>query len=279
MELTEADIKSVLGSVKIPPCPTLLQEVMKEAKHPNPDVGRIAKTAQHDAAMTAALLKLTNSPLSGIWVKITSVPQAISFLGLKTTINLMSNIALSQSMGDGSQKFTKFWERSSVCATVAGRIARKITDVSPDDAYAAALFHDCGIPVLMGHYPAYRETVMAQSNQGKDIHAVENEHFATTHAIVGNMLARSWFLPPHICQAILHHHDHTIFTSSGEQIDKTIRRLIGIIYMSELVVDKHICQENLEWPLVETGVLACLGLSARESREMVDDMLELLNDE
>ena len=279
MELTEAEIKNLLGSVKIPPCPALLQEVMKEARRPNADVSKIAIPVQQDASMTAALLKLTNSPLSGIRVKITSVPQAISFLGMKTTVNLVSNIALSQSMGDSSQKFTKFWERSSLCATVAGRIARKITDVSPDDAYAAALFHDCGIPVLMGHYPTYRETVMAQSNQGKDIHAVENEHFATTHAIVGNMLARSWFLPSHICQAILHHHDHTIFTSPSDRIDKTVCRLIGIIYMAELIVDKHFCQENLEWPLVEKGVLFYLGLSLRESRELIDDMLGFLNEE
>lgn len=279
MEVTETDIKNVLGSIKIPPCPSLLQEVMKEARRPDVNLERIATPVKHDAAMTAALLKLTNSPLSGNRVKITSVPQAVSFLGLKTTINLLSNVAFSQSMGDGSQKFTKFWERSSLCATIAGKIAKKISGLSQDDAYAATLFHDCGIPVLMQHYPAYRETVMAKSNQGKDIHEVENEHFSTTHAIVGNMLARSWFLPPNICQAILHHHDSTIFSSISDRIDKSVGRLIGVIHMAELIVDEHLCQENLEWASVAADALAGLDLSEQEFWEIKDDMLGFLNGE
>ncbi|HXU92231.1 MAG TPA: HDOD domain-containing protein [Gallionella sp.] len=275
MEATPENFNKVLGNIKIPPCPALLQEVMKTARQPNTDVERIAASVKRDAAMTAALLKLANSPLSGIRGKITSVSQAISFLGLKTTINLLTNAALSQSMGGDSEKFTKFWERSAVSAAVAARLARKLPDVSQDDAYAATLFHDCGIPVLMQHFPTYRETVMAESNEGKDIHEVENEHFSTTHAIVGNMLARSWYLPQHICQAILHHHDDTIFSSISENVS----RLIGIVYMAELIVDEHLCQKNPEWEHVESDVLACLELTEQEFWELKDDMLGFLNGE
>lgn len=275
MEVTPEDFNKTLGNVKIPPCPALLHEIMKTARQPNADVEKIAASVKQDAAMTAALLKLANSPLSGIRCKIASVSQAISFLGLKTTINLLTNAALSQSMGNDAQKFTKFWERSAVSAAVAARLARKLPDVSQDDAYAATLFHDCGIPVLMQHFPAYRETVMAESNQGKDIHEVENEHFSTTHAIVGNMLARSWYLPQHICQAILHHHDNTIFSS----ISDSVGRLIGIVHMAELIVDEHMCQKNPEWEQVADDVLACLGLSEGEFWELKDDMLGFLNGE
>lgn len=279
MEAPAKDAGKKPATVKIPPCPALLQEVAKEARNPDVDLARIAAHVKRDAAMTAALLKLVNSPLYGIRGKITSVPQAISFLGLKTTLNLLNNVALSQSMGDGSEKFAKFWERSSLCAAVSARIARKIFGLSPDDAYVATLFHDCGIPVLMQHYPNYRETVIAHSDQGKGIHEVENEHFSTTHAIVGNMLARSWFLPQHVCQTILHHHDSTIFSSISDRIGEDVRRLIGIVHIAELVVDEYFCQKNPEWERVASDVLACLGLSGQEFREMKGDMLEFLSGE
>jgi len=266
-------------SIRIPPCPALLQEVSKEARNPEADLERIAAHVKRDAAMTAALLQLVNSPLHGIRCKITSVSHAISLLGLKTTLSLLNNIALGQSVGDGSQKFAKFWERSSLCAAVAARIARRVLNLSQDDAYVATLFHDCGIPVLMQHFPGYRETVMAHGNQGRDIHEVENAHFSTTHAIVGNMLARSWFLPQHICQAILHHHDSTIFSSISERIGDDVRRLIGIVHMAELIVDEHLCQKNFEWEQIAADALACLGLSGQEFREIKGDMLGFLNGE
>jgi HD-like signal output (HDOD) protein len=285
MQTASDNIGRLPGNVKIPPCPALLQEVMKLARHQHVDVEKIAATVKRDAAMTAALLQLANSPLSGIRSKITSVSHAVSFLGLKATLNLLNNVALSQSTENGSQKFAKFWERSSLSATVAARLAKRIhdllpgVDLSPDDAYAATLFHDCGIPVLMQHYPSYRETVMAKSNQGQDIHKVENAHFSTTHAIVGSMLARSWFLPQHICQVILNHHDTTIFPYPGERIGKDVCRLIGIVQMAEMIVDEHLCHKNLEWEQNETEVLACIGLTMQEFLEMKDDMLCFLNGE
>lgn len=266
-------------TLSIPPCPALLLEIMKATRLPDADPETIATAVKRDAAVTAALLQLANSPLSGIRHKITSVSQAISFLGMKATVNLLNNVALRQSMGGNSDKFAKFWERSSLSAAVAARVARKIHDVSPDDAYIASLFHDCGIPILMQHFPDYRETVMANSYQGQSIQEVEDAHFSTTHAIVGHMLARTWHLPQHICQAILHHHDATIFTAAGDSVDATVRKLAGIICMADMIVDEHFLQKNPEWETVATDALRCLRLSGQEFRELKDDMLGFLNGE
>lgn len=274
-----AENRKMAVSLNIPPCPALLQEIMKAARQPDADPESIATAVKRDAAMTAALLKLANSPLSGLRCKITSVSQAISFLGMNATLNLLNDVALRQSMGNGSEKFAKFWERSSLCAAVAARIARKVTGVSADDAYIAALFHDCGIPVLMQHFPDYRETVMSNSYQGQAIQEVENEHFSTTHAIVGHMLARSWHLPQHVCQTVLLHHDVTVFAPHDDSIEKDIRKLIAIVNMADMIVDEHFLQKNPEWGLIANGALSCLGFSGQEFWEIKDDMLGFLNGE
>lgn len=279
MELDDNEIQKMLAGVKIPPCPALLLEVLKEAKRPDADLDRIVQPVKRDAGMAAALLKLANSPRFSRGIKITSVHQAISVLGMTTTINLLNNVALVQSMADDPPNFEKFWERSSLSATVASRLARKIGGVAPDDAYITGLFHDCGIPVLMRTYPDYRETMMAKACMGKHVYEVEDEVYSTNHAVVGSMMARTWFLPDVVSKAILYHHDKTIFIHPGAHIRTDIIRLAGIVNMAELMVDEHFCQKNPDWDDIEIDVLHYFEMSEQDFAELKDDTLGWLNEE
>ena len=269
----------MLAGVKIPPCPALLLEVIKEAKRPDADLERIVLPLKRDAGMTAALLKLANSPIYSRGRKITSVHQAVSVLGLRATVNLLNHVALLQCMADDPPNFAKFWERSSLGASVSSRLAKELTGVSPDDAYITGLFHDCGIPVLMRTFPDYRETMMAKANMGKHIYEVEDEIYSTNHAVVGSMMARTWFLPENVSKAILYHHDRTIFSAPGEQLTKDIIRLIGIVSMAEMLVDESFCQKHPDWDDIEADVLRYFELSEQDFAELKDDTLGWLNEE
>jgi HD-like signal output (HDOD) protein len=278
MELNDSELQKMLAGVKIPPCPALLLEVMKEAKRPNADLERIAEPIKRDAGMAAALLKLANSPLYSRGAKITSVPQALSILGMKNTVSLLNNVALKQSMADDPPNFEKFWERSSLSSAVASRLARKIVGISPDDAYITGLFHDCGIPVLMRTYPDYRQTMMAKANMGKQVYEIEDEVYATNHAVVGSMMARTWFLPDDVSKAILYHHDKTIFSNPGTQISKHVIQLAGIVHMAELMVDEHFLQKNQDWDEIAADVLHYFEMSDTDFAELKDDTLGWLNE-
>jgi HD-like signal output (HDOD) protein len=278
-ELSNDITDQVLLGITIPPCPASLTSIMREAKHPSADFASLAHLISRDAGVVGPLLKLANSPFIGLRNKVTSVLQAISVLGMQNTLNLVQNISLRQSMGGESQSFEKFWERSSLAATIAEKIATKFPTVSKDDAYITALFHDCGIPVLMMKYPEYRETVMAQCKQGKAICEVENDIFSTSHTVVGNMLTRSWMLPAHVCKAILHHHDATIFTSRDAHVGTDVCTLIGMVHMAECIADEHLHVRDKEWHLFEHDVLKHFDMSAQEFSELKDDILAFLNGE
>lgn len=268
-----------LQGITIPPCPASLTSIMREAKHPSVDFAALAHLISRDAGIVGPLLKLANSPFIGLRTKVTSVLHAINVLGIQNTINLVQNIALRQSLGGGAPHFEKFWERSSLSASIAEKIAAKFPSISKDDAYLAALFRDCGIPVLMMKFPDYRETVMIHSKQGMAICDIENDKFSTTHTVVGNMLTRSWMIPVHICKAILHHHDTTIFTSISEHADASVRNLIGIMHMAECITDEHLLVRDKEWPLFERDVLKHFEMSAQDFLELKGDILEFLSAE
>jgi HD-like signal output (HDOD) protein len=276
MNQATAMTEQVLNGILIPPCPATLTSIMREAKRPTAEMSKLAQLISQDAGVVGPLLKLANSPFIGLRSKVTSVMQAVSVLGIQSTVNLVQNISLRQSIGGSSQSFDKFWERSSLTATIAEKIALKFPNVSKDDAYIAALFHDCGIPVLMMKFPDYRDAVMTLCKQGKSICDVENVLFSTSHAVVGNMLTRSWMIPAHVSKAILHHHDPSIFAAS-ENIEENVLDLIAIIHMAECVIDEHLHVREMEWPQFERHVLKQFELSGQEFSELKGDMLAYLN--
>lgn len=279
-ELSNDVTEQVLMGISIPPCPVSLTSIMREAKHPSTDFVKLSHLISRDAGVAGPLLKLANSPVIGLKSKVNSVFQAVSVLGVPNTLNLVQNIALRQSLGGGSQSFDKFWERSSLSATIAEKIAARFPHLSRDDAYLTALFHDCGIPVLMMKFPDYRQAVMTQCKEGKPICDVENDIFSTSHTVVGNMLTRSWMLPGHISKAILLHHDDSIYSSTDESIGSNVCGLVGIVHMAEHITDEHLhVRDSTEWKLFESSVLAHFEMSVQDFSEIKDDMLAFLNGE
>ncbi|MFA6014516.1 MAG: HDOD domain-containing protein [Gallionellaceae bacterium] len=277
-ELSDDITSQALNGITIPPCPASLTSILREAKRPHSDYASLAHLISRDAGVVGPLLKLANSPFIGLRGKVTSVFQAISVLGLQNTINLVQNISLRQSIGD-NQNFEKFWERSSLAATIAEKISTRFPAISKDDAYITALFHDCAIPVLIMKFPNYRETVMSQSKLGKLICDIENEFFSTSHTVVGSMLTRSWMLNPIISKAILYHHDATILSTKDDQVGQDALNLIAIVHIAECIADEYFNAPMKEWLEVEHDVLKHLDLTHQEFLELKGDILAFLNGE
>ncbi|MDD2702025.1 MAG: HDOD domain-containing protein [Sideroxydans sp.] len=278
-ELSLSATEHTLSGIFIPPCPAMLNELMREIKDPESDLDKIAKLISKDAGMLAPLLKLANSPFVGLRTKVTSVFQAVSILGLKNVVNLVHNIALRQSLSGEGPSFDKFWERSSIAASVAERMATRFPTLSREESYLAALFHDCGIPVLMQKFPDYRATVITEGAKCIPLCQIEDTHFSTNHAVVGNMLTRSWGLPTRVCTAIRFHHDDAIFTSPSSRAGEDVRDLIGVIHMATCVTDEHLHVREKEWDVHGEHVLAHFELTEQEFAELKWDMLSYLNGE
>jgi len=276
-ETTNNIPEKVLSGIAIPACPDSLVSILRKAKRPDADLATIAALINRDAGIVGPLIQLANSPYIGLASKVSSVFQAISVLGMKNTINLVQSIVLRQNVGAPPRLFEKFWERSILSAIIAEKIAAKFPVISKDDAYLAALFHDCGIPLLIMRFPKYRETVMTQCSSGKNIIDVENDVFSTSHAVVGYFLARKWMFSPQICNAIQYHHDLSIFTSTDTSIGVDICDLTGIILMADYIADEHLCAKDKEWPSYEQTVLKHFAISEKEFFEIKGDILAHLN--
>ncbi|MEI7841941.1 MAG: HDOD domain-containing protein [Gallionellaceae bacterium] len=275
-ELSHQQTKNILMDIAIPPCPSTLTTILRETQNPTTDFASLALLINQDAGILGPLLKLANSSHVGLSKKVSSAFQALSVLGMQNTLNLVQNISIRQSVGGDSQRFESFWERSTLEALIAEKVARKLPNVNKSDAYLATLFHDCGIPILMMKFPKYAEVMREQSRLGVCLSKTENDIFYTNHTVIGNMLTRNWMLPAHISKAILHHHDLLVFNS-----DETpeVCDLIGVMHIAQYIVDEHFNAEPKEWHRFERGVLKHFAIASQELLEIKNDLLAYLNDE
>jgi HD-like signal output (HDOD) protein len=269
--------EQVLNGIHLPPCPAVWMEVMREARSSDADMGKIARLIGQDVGLSAPMLKLANSPYFALRSRVSSVQQAVTVMGLRNTVNLLSNVALRANVVPKLAGMDEFWDRSSMTALAASRIAAEIPGMSRDDAYTVGLFHDCGIPVLMQKFPDYLKNIGEMSRINGDVCEVENACYSTTHAVVGNMLARNWLLPAQMCRAILDHHDLTIFSSSRDPESVEVCNWVGIIHAAEYAVDLHLSSNNGGWAIWQPYVLKHLQFDVQEFDELCSDVSSALS--
>ncbi|ADE11794.1 HDOD domain-containing protein [Sideroxydans lithotrophicus] len=229
--------EKILGSIQLPACPAIMLDIMSEARKEEPDFNHISRLVGNDAGLSAAVLKLANSPAFRRNSNISSIPQAVSVLGLKKVMLAVNTLFLrnSVSMKDPAAKafLEKFWDKSSCTAEAASMLAKTLPGISIEDAYTIGLFHDSGIPVLMQRFPEHSFDETLHESDWENTHREEESRLGTNHAVVGNMLARNWGLPAHVCQTILNHHDMSIFTDLSHQISTAVRNFIAVLILAE----------------------------------------------
>lgn len=271
--------ENILKTIRIPPCPEVVLALMEEARQDEVDFTRLVTLISGDVALAASMLKTANSPFFALRNKANSVQQAVSVLGLKNLIQIARGSALQNALGGEKIHMERFWERSNFTAVVAANMAGHVAGISREDAYTYGLFHDCGVPVLMAKFSEYTEKLAASNRTAELVIHIEDQHYATNHAIVGNMLARNWCLPESICQAILVHHDPTIFTHSNDRIPPVACTLVAIQLVSEHIVAAFQGKpDDAEWHLGGQLAQDYLGLNDDDMADIREDALTELEE-
>lgn len=207
-ELSPEDLQKVVTSVELPSCPASAMETLKEAQKDEPDLRQLAKLIAADPMMSAAALKLANSPVFGGRQQVSSVPKAVERLGIKNIVCVVVASALRSSISGLPVAWLEaFWKRTGQQAAAAAIIARQQYGISPDATYTYTLFHNAAIPLMMKRFPDYEQVIDACQREGRLLVEAEERFFPCSHPVVGSLLVRNWGLPPILGQAIRFHHE------------------------------------------------------------------------
>ncbi|MDZ4201779.1 MAG: HDOD domain-containing protein [Gallionella sp.] len=235
-------IEHTLRDIGIPPCPAILSRIVTEIRKDEPDFHLLTGIISADVGLAAGLIKTANSPYFGRQQRARTVHEALSILGLNVASQAIAGLIM-RNVFPPTPTMNRFWDGSARIARLSGWLSQRldIRGLAPEDAHTFGLFRDCGIPVLFNRYPDYVE-ILATANREpqRNFTEIESASLPTNHAVVGDSMARSWWLPEQISLAIRHHHDLDMLHDDSGPLTLTSRRLIATAQFAE-----HILQRQL----------------------------------
>ncbi len=266
-EFTDPGLKM---AVRIPSPPPLLDELNRLLDNPNSGMEDIGKVVQTDAGLTATLYRTLTKPMYGIRRPPETVAKAISIVGLKTVAELVKGLTLEATIYGESKFYPWFWERANDIASYARAIAwkqRTVCNLFPEHAQLAALFMDCGVPILIQHNEKYEYAFITSKGYIWPDVLGEDKRFDTDHAVVGYLAARHWKMPDYVCQAVRWHHDPV-------NVDDQAATLVAILQTAEHIYNTRALQDDSSWERYEKVALEEIGVAKEGLTEFEEDIID-----
>ena len=203
------NIDSLMKKVgDLPPLPQVAQKALSLIRNPNSSMADLAEVLIMDQGLTSTVLKWVNSSFFGLSQPVSTVQQAIVFLGQNTLQSLVLAASISTYLYRPVPGYEldrgDLWKHSIGVATGAQFIARKFGPALSEEAYHAGLLCDIG---KLAFEMIFREVDISKINwQGKSFNDLEFEIFGLDHARMGAEMAKRWKLPVSLQKAIEFHH-------------------------------------------------------------------------
>jgi len=203
-------VMAALGSVKsLPAVPRLYQLLSQELDSGRATPKSVATIIEQDMSMTVRLLQLVNSAFFGLARRITTIREAVTYLGFEPIRNLVASTEMFRAMskmcspvGFSLDAVQQHSQRVGMAA------ASLLTDRELSrTAYCAGMLHDIGRVVLAVSMPeAFSRASELAKRLSIPLHEAEQQVFACTHADIGAHLLVLWGLPPALIEAVAFHH-------------------------------------------------------------------------
>ena len=187
-ELIE-DLES--GNLQLPTLPEVALRVRDVVDDENASANQIAEIIAQDAALSARLLQVANSPLYRGRQEIDRLSMVVSRLGNKLVRNLVTSQVMKQMFQATNDMVDKrlraVWEHSVQVAAIARVLAANTPGVMPDQAMLAGLLHDIGtLPIL------YRAE---ERDELLDTPGLLDELIMRLHTRIGGAILKHWKFP------------------------------------------------------------------------------------
>lgn len=208
---TIVEFERALRENGIPPRPTAIEAIVNEMRKEEPDLHLLEHALRSDVAVAAGIFKIVNSAYFGLQRHVRSVMEALVVMGLKTAGQTVACVCLHSAFP--GVRLERFWDASVRVAELSGWLVctKQWPGVRSEDAYTYGLFRDCGIAVLLQRMPSYVDVLRhANGEHERPFTSVEEDVLPVSHAHVGVMLTRTWWLPAEITEAIRFHHNVSV---------------------------------------------------------------------
>ena len=210
-------LTEIVGTVATLPAPPRFHARVHEVlARDGSSVTDIAHEIEKSPPIVAKLLRVANSVYYGSRKTITSIHDAVFFIGTEYVAGLVAAIETFHGFSciarpEFAPEIEGLWNAAVSRSSIAKRIAEHWHGCdSPETVYVAALLQDIGQAALLcfdpDRYVAYRATyVGAQGMDG----TTECAYFGSSHDAIGTALLEYWNFPSAIVAGVAMHHKRT----------------------------------------------------------------------
>lgn len=167
------------------------------------ELGKVIAT---DQALSAKVLRLSNSAYYGYPRRIGTVRDAIVLIGFRAVRSAVLASCVIDTVGESKViDYREFW-RYSVSVGVLAELAAQSESGPFEEAFTAGVLHNIGRLALAQHMPEqFRGCQRRAEREGLSLHEVERAMFGFTDAELGGALALQWNFPDGLAHAVMHH--------------------------------------------------------------------------
>jgi len=258
----------------LPTLPEVALRVRDAVEQENATAKDISDLVATDAALSARLLQVANSPLYGGRVSIDSIQMAITRLGTRMVRTLVVNLAMKQmfqpTTSELDQRLRQLWEDSVQVASISRALAQTQPHLDAEQAMLAGLIHNIGaLPIL---------TLADEISELMDDEERMNATLKSLTPIVGHQILDAWNFPDTLIAVPTHCYD--LNYDGGEQAD-----YVDIVLVASLQCTTdaaRFCEAAANWDNVpafkklglepEVAVIEIEGVaeSVKETEQMLD---------
>lgn len=197
----------------MPPLPKVASRVLSIVQDPEYSIDTLVAVVRTDPALTARILKLCNASLFGLSQQITSVSDAVAYLGSRNLVKLVLVSCTANYFKDlPSNPYaepSELWRQTLATATACQVVAERCGHGQPATAFTAGILHNVGRIAMIQVLPP--ETLALAGRELADPSTmpleVERRILGLDHASASGIVSESWGLPVELRRATRNHHD------------------------------------------------------------------------
>ncbi|MGE8294838.1 MAG: HDOD domain-containing protein [Pseudomonas sp.] len=244
----------------LPTLPEVALKVREAAEDPDVGIPQISKVIGNDAALTARIIKVVNSPLLRSNKEITDLQMAVSRLGINYTCNLATGLAMEQMFQATSdvvdRKMREVWNKSTEIAGICHVLCRHYTRLMPDQATLAGLVHQIGVLPILTYAEEHNELLADSISLN---HVIEQ-----IHPIIGDKILRTWEFPEPIAIVPSQYLNFTRDSAKVDYVD-----IVQVATLQSYLGSEH-PYTQLDWSTVPA--FAKLGLDPQVDMQADEDL-------
>lgn len=281
----ESLVNEVNSLVSMPDIALQINDLLQDPNSSAWDIGRLI---EQDPSLSAALLRIANSPIYNPGIAVTAIDRAVTMVGTREVRDLAFGICAVEAFdGISNELITMqdFWHHCLRTAAAGRVIQSYLRGRRCPSLFVAGLLHDIGQLVMFTLCPEKSEQALKRSmdiGHGASTFVAEREVFGFDHTEVGAVLAERWNLPAYVQHSIRWHHNP--INEANREAPEADQMVGTAIHLANTIAILSEVQsiDLRDGPKLEPGVLELLGIGedaietiAAESSNIVDELMQV----